>query len=73
MELNEIQKELVAVLTEKGLSREDLFSVMLMLTKEEKARDFLLKVKEKEKWDAEELRRLCAEIAFRDTENAEKI
>ena len=73
MELNDTQKEVLEKLASFGLGREDIFSIMLMLTKEAKARDFLARIQEKKTCEAEELRRLCAEVAFRDTENAEKI
>ncbi len=57
------QKELLEKLSEKGLSREDIYSVMLVLTREEKGREMLLFL-ESEDARGEEIFRKAGEIAY---------
>ena len=64
MELTALQKELMAALSEKGLRREDILSVMLVLTREEKARAMLAFLSEKEALSADEVFQKAGELAF---------
>ena len=64
MDLTEWQAELMKALTEKGLPREDVFSVMLVLTKEEKGRRMLAFLREKEALSPDEIREMAGKIAF---------
>ncbi len=64
MEFSPWQKELLALLTQKGVSREDVYSVMLVLTKEEKGRKMLSFLKEKENQTPDEICRKAGSIAF---------
>lgn len=64
MELNETQKELVAQLVRHKLSQTDVFSVMLVLTKEEKAKEMLSFLKEKEDFTPDEIFQKAGEIAY---------
>ena len=66
MELSDLQKDLLAALTERGLPREDVFSVMLVLTKEEKTRAMLTFLRENGDLDADAIREKAGEIAFGD-------
>ena len=63
MEFSQWQQELLSRLCEKGLSKEDVFSVMLVLTKEEKGRQ-MLSFLEQENLDSEAICRKAGEIAF---------
>ena len=67
MQFSQWQKELLEKLSQKGLSREDIFSVMLVLTREEKGRE-MLRFLENENLDAEAICQKAGEIAF--SENA---
>lgn len=67
MEFSSWQKELIEKLSEKGLTREDIFSVMLVLTKEEKGRA-MLSFLETEELDSDLICQKAGEIAF--SENA---
>ena len=71
--LSELQKEIMARLAELGIPREDILAVMLMLTKEEKARDFLSLLQEKETFSADQIREMTARIAFRDREESREV
>ena len=64
MELTALQKELMAALSEKGLRREDILSVMLVLTREEKASAMLAFLSEKEALSADEVFQKAGELAF---------
>ena len=64
MEFVEWQEELMRVLVEKGLPREDLFSVMLVLTKEEKGRKMLAFLQESGALTPDEIREKAGKIAF---------
>ena len=63
-ELTQTGKELLALLSERGFSKEDIFSVMLVLTKEEKALAFLAFLKDNENAPYEAVMEECARIAF---------
>ena len=67
MEFSAWQTELLEKLREKGVSREDIFSIMLVLTKEEKGKK-LLSFLETEEADSERICQKAGEIAF--SENA---
>ena len=64
MALSLWQNDLVRLLTEKGVSREDIFSVMLVLTKEEKAREMIAFLEEKKELTSDEICQKAGEIAF---------
>ncbi|MBQ3865380.1 MAG: hypothetical protein II776_00635 [Clostridia bacterium] len=64
MEWNEWQSELLALLAKKGLPREDVFSVMLVLTKEEKGRRMIAFLREKGDLTPDEICQKAGEIAF---------
>ena len=72
MQLTAAQEKILAELRRLGLPREDIFAVMLMLSREEKAAAFLEAVKDLPSADADEVRRLCGEIAFGTAETDEK-
>ena len=71
MQLTAAQEKILAELRRLGLPREDIFAVMLMLSREEKAAAFLEAVKDLPSADADEVRRLCGEIAFGTPEEGE--
>ncbi len=64
MDFYDWQTELLFALTEKGLSREDVFSVMLVLTKEEKGRAMLDFLNDSGDLTADAVREKAGEIAF---------
>lgn len=64
MELSLWQKELLALLSEKGLPQADLYSVMLVLTKEEKGRAMIAFLKERTGLTADEICEQAGKIAF---------
>ena len=64
MEWNEWQSELLSLLAEKGLPREDIFSVMLVLTKEEKCRRMLAFLRGSGELSPDEICQKAGEIAF---------
>ena len=64
MELNAWQKDLLAALLEKGLSREDVYAVMLVLTKEEKGKKMLAFLRETPSPSPDEICEKAGAIAF---------
>ena len=68
MELSDWQAELTALLTERGVAREDIFSVMLVLTKEEKGRKMLAFLRQNEAATPDEICRQAGLIAFGEDE-----
>ena len=64
MEFVEWQEELIRALVEKGLPREDVFPVMLVLTKEEKGRRMLTILQESGSLTPDEIREMAGRIAF---------
>ena len=67
MEFSQWQKDLTKKLAEKGLSKEDIFSVMLVLTREEKGKA-MLSFLENAPCDSDVICQRAGEIAF--SENA---
>ena len=67
MQFSQWQKELIEKLSEKGLTKEDIFSVMLVLTREEKGRA-MLSFLENAPCDSDVICEKAGEIAF--SENA---
>lgn len=67
MALSQWQNELMQCLLEKGLPKEDLFSVMLVLTKEEKGRKLMAFLKENETLSPDDICKRAGEIAFQET------
>lgn len=67
MQFSPWQRELLEKLSRKGLSKEDIFSVMLVLTREEKGRE-MLRFLEADHLDSEAICQKAGEIAF--SENA---
>ena len=59
-----MQKELMAALAEKGLRREDILSVMLVLTREEKVRAMLSFLSENTVLTVDEIFRKAGSLAF---------
>ncbi len=72
MQLTETQDKILAELRRLSLPREDIFAVMLMLSREEKAKAFLEALQNLPSADADEVRRLCGEIAFGTAETDEE-
>ena len=66
MEFVDWQEELIRELVKKGLPREDLFSVVLVLTKEEKGRRMLSFLRESGSLSVDEIREMAGKIAFED-------
>ncbi|MBP5289236.1 MAG: hypothetical protein J6Z79_05115 [Clostridia bacterium] len=64
MEFVEWQEDLMRELVKKGLPREDLFSVMLVLTKEEKGKKMLASLRESGVLTPDEIREMAGRIAF---------
>lgn len=64
MELKPWQKDLSEALVEAGLSREDILSVMLVLTKEEKGMAMLGFLRSSQNSSIDEICRKAGEIAF---------
>ena len=64
MEWKPWQTELLSALAAKGLPREDTFSVMLVLTKEEKGRQMLSFLRERGELTPDEICEKAGEIAF---------
>jgi len=64
MNFSDVQKRLMNLLMEKKLPREDLYSVMLVLTKEEKAEKMILALEKKEDWTPDEICQIAGEIAY---------
>jgi len=58
------QKDLIQLLAEKGLPREDIFSVMLVLTKEEKGKKMTAFLQENETLTPDDICKKAGEIAF---------
>ncbi len=71
--LSDLQKEMMARLAGYGLSREDIFSVMLMLTKEEKAQELLQFLQENKELTSDQIREKTARIAFHDRETSREV
>lgn len=73
MELADWQVQLTALLIERGVAREDVFSVMLVLTKEEKGKKMLAFLRENSAVTPDEICRQAGLIAFgEDEKNFEK-
>ena len=64
MELSAWQNDLVSCLAEKGLPREDLFSVMLVLSRPEKGEKMLKFLRETENVTPDDICQKAGEIAF---------
>ena len=64
MEIQAWQKELMATLVEKGLCREDILSVMLVLSREEPANRMLTFLRQKDHLTADEICEVAGKIAF---------
>ena len=64
MEFTDWPRELLSLLAEKGLPREDIFSVMLVLTKEEKGRKMLSFLRERDSLSPDEICEAAGSIAF---------
>jgi len=64
MELTELQKEMMELLAAKKLEREEIFSVMLVLTKEEKIKKMITYLKEKPGALPDEIFESAGRIAF---------
>lgn len=60
----EFQEELLSLLAQKGLPREDIFSVMLVLTKKEKADEMIAFLKEEKSPSPDQIREKAGKIAF---------
>ncbi|MBR4288972.1 MAG: hypothetical protein IKT50_06010, partial [Clostridia bacterium] len=58
------QNDLIQLLMDKGLPREDIFSVMLVLTKEEKGQKMMSFLKESETLTPDDICKRAGEIAF---------
>lgn len=58
------QNDLIQLLMEKGLPREDIFSVMLVLTKEDKGQKMMSFLKESEMLTPDDICKRAGEIAF---------
>lgn len=58
------QNDLIQLLMEKGLPREDIFSVMLVLTKEEKAQKMMAFLRENNALTSDDICKRAGEIAF---------
>ncbi len=58
------QNDLIQLLAEKGLPREDIFSVMLVLTKEEKGQKMTAFLKENKGLSPDDICKKAGEIAF---------
>ena len=64
MELSALQKELLEALGQRGLSREDMISVMLVLSREEMAKQMLSFLKENENLSADDICEKAGKLAF---------
>ena len=64
MNFSDWQQELLAALQQKGLGREDIFSVMLVLTREEKGRKMLAFLRESGELTPDEICEKAGFIAF---------
>lgn len=60
----EFQEELLSLLAGHGLAREDIFSVMLVLTKKEKADEMISFLKQNKSLSADAIREKAGKIAF---------
>lgn len=58
------QSDLMQLLMKKGLSREDIFSVMLVLTKEDKGQKMMAFLSEREVLTPDDICKRAGEIAF---------
>lgn len=70
MQLNEVQKKLFDLLVEKKLPQTDLFSVMLVLTKEEKARKMIDYLLREESPTPDQICEQAGKIAFEEEKNS---
>ena len=68
MEWQEFQSELVRLLQAAGVSKEDIFSIMLVLTKEEKANEMIAYLRTHTDLTPDDVRREAGRIAFSDKE-----
>ncbi len=66
MDFTDWQEELLALLAQRGLPREEVFPVMLVLTKEEKGRKMIAFLKERAALTPDEIREAAGKIAFDD-------
>lgn len=69
MELSQTQKELTEELSRRGVAQADILSLMLCLTKEEKASAFLLFLRENKTLSEDALFRKAGEIAFGESQD----
>lgn len=70
MDFTDWQEELLTLLAQRGLPREEVFPVMLVLTKEEKGRKMIAFLKERAALTPDEIREAAGKIAF--DENLQK-
>lgn len=68
MEWQDWQTELLTLLGNAGVSKEDIFSVMLVLTNEDKGKKMIACLREHPAWTADDICRTAGEIAFSDKE-----
>lgn len=64
MEFSSWQKELLGLLCEKGLSREDVYSVMLVLSRQELGENMLFWLKENPSADPDSIFQKAGTLAF---------
>jgi hypothetical protein len=64
MEFSAWQKELLSALGQRGLSREDVISVMLVLSREELGKQMLVFLQENESLTADEICEKAGKLAF---------
>ncbi|MBR2616001.1 MAG: hypothetical protein IKC69_04930 [Clostridia bacterium] len=64
MEIASWQKELLALLGQRGLSRTDVYSVMLVLSREEKGREMIERLKRAPDLTVDEICEVAGKIAF---------
>ncbi len=64
MELKEWQRQLLSLLSEKAVPKEDVYSVMLVLTREEKAKKMIGFLTENKDLTADVICEMAGKIAF---------
>lgn len=64
MDLKDFQTKLLFLLSQKGLSKEDMYSVMLVLTKEEKAKKMIAFLEETGASSPDDICEMAGKIAF---------
>ena len=64
MEFLSWQKELIEILAKKGLSRNDILSVMMVLTTEERAGELMSFLQNRDKISPDEVFQMAGKIAY---------